>query len=93
MASVMPAPPSPPQHSPRPGHPSSPDLPGGSSRDKLGYRFHPICKPQTGAYLTLSLLQCARLEQDKEGFPGTVGVPCLLPGSIVTMLITNTLCS
>lgn len=66
---------------------------GGSSMDKLGYRFHPFCKPQTGAYLTLSLLQCARLEQVKEGFPGTPGVPCPLPTPTVTMLITNTLCS
>lgn len=37
------------------GHPHSPDLPGESPRDKLGYRFYLFCKPQTGAYLTLPL--------------------------------------
>lgn len=65
---------------------------GGSSRHKLGYRFHPFCKPQTGAYLTLSLLQCARLEQDKEGFPETSGIPVPPPCSTTT-LTANTLCS
>lgn len=72
--------------SPRPGHPHSPDLPGRSSRDKLGYKFYPFCKPQTGAYLlnTIPPAVC----QDRESPVPSLPLPSS-PRSLSTLFAAN----